>query len=419
MALNGSYKLSDGWSLQGGVYGRSFRQDHLDGNDGDFEGCSRSAANPLFGTLCLEDDDFPSAVRPPAAAFQVQALNGTPIGCPPLVAGQTKLCNGIAYGTLDRTATRTTTGGISVQAVREGPVWGHVNVFTVGASYDRSTVRFSSNSTLALIFPDLSVRTDGGIPGEGQLLKTGGNIAYTPVVLHATVDAGGVYAVDTFDITDRLFLTLSGRFNSQQVKTTDQTGVSPDLNGSHRFERFNPAAGLAWKLAEGVTAYGGYAETNRAPTPLELSCSDPLKPCLLENALVADPPLNQVVSHTWQAGVRGGTAAGGGRIDWRLGGYRADNDDDIVGLASAIQGRGSFANVPKTRRQGRWRRRSTGAAAAGAPLRRRPTPRRPIGSPATCRHPTVRSPTTTATSRCGPATASAASRGTGTRLEAT
>ena len=170
--------------------------------------------------------------------------------------------------------------------------------------------------------------------------------------LRAETRAFGAYATDTVDLTDTLFMTLSGRFNAIRVETADRTGAAPDLNGRHRFDRFNPGAGLAWKLADGLTAYGGYAETNRAPTPLELSCSNPVKPCLLENALVSDPPLNQVVSRSWQAGLRGTSNLASGRLHWRLGAFRSDNDDDIVALASAIQGRGSYANVPRTRRQG-------------------------------------------------------------------
>jgi iron complex outermembrane receptor protein len=166
------------------------------------------------------------------------------------------------------------------------------------------------------------------------------------------VEDTGLYATDTFDLAPRLFLTLSGRFNLQRLSTDDLTGASPDLTGRHRFERFNPAAGLAWQATDWVTLYGGYAETNRAPTPLELSCSDPTRPCLLENALVADPPLKQVVSRTWQAGLRGGFDAETARLDWRLGVFRSDNADDIIALASAIQGRGTFANVPRTRREG-------------------------------------------------------------------
>jgi iron complex outermembrane receptor protein len=351
VALNGAWRASDAWSLQGGIYARSFRQSHLDGNDGNFEGCSRAPGNPLTGTLCLQNDAFPDSLALPVSAFQVQSLNGTPIGCPPLVPGQTKLCNGVPYGTLDRTRTEAATYGVSLAASRDGPLLGHGNAFAAGASYEHSRVRFSSSSTLAQIFPDLGVRPEG-VPGAGQVIKTAGDIAYTPVELHASVDDTGIYATDTFDLTPRLFLTLSGRFNSQRLSTSDLSGHSPELNGSHRFERFNPAAGLAWKAIDWLTLYGGYAETNRAPTPLELSCSDPTRPCLLENALVSDPPLKQVVSRTWQAGLRGGAEAAGGHLDWRIGGFWSDNTDDIVALASVIAGRGSFANVPKTRREG-------------------------------------------------------------------
>jgi iron complex outermembrane receptor protein len=352
VALNGSWKASDAWTVQGGAYARTFRQSHLDGNDGNFEGCSGRATNPLFGTLCLQNDAFPDSLGVPAAAFQVQSLGGVPVGCPPLVAGQTKPCNGVPYGTTDRTKTEATTYGVSLAVTRDGPLGGHGNAFSAGASFEHSRVRFSSNSTLALIFPDLSVRTNGGAPGVGQLIKTAGDIAYTPVELHATVEDTGLYATDTFDLTPALFLTVSGRFNSQGLSTDDLTGSSPDLSGRHRFERFNPAAGLAWKASDAVTLYGGYAETNRAPTPLELSCSDPTRPCLLENALVSDPPLKQVVSRTWQAGLRGGAGAGGGHLDWRLGGFWTQSANDIVALASVIQGRGTFANVSKTRREG-------------------------------------------------------------------
>jgi iron complex outermembrane receptor protein len=353
LALNGAFKASDAWSLQASVYGRVFSQSHADGNNGNFQGCSARPDDPLFATLCVQDGDFPAALRPPPAAFQVLGANGLPIGCPPPVAGQAAPCDGIPYGTLDRTRTRTTTAGASVQATRSAPLFGRRNLFAAGLSFDESHVRFAADSTLGLIFPDLGVRAAADeVPGAGQVIHSAGAIAYSPVSIGSTAQAFGLYATDTLDLTNRLFLTLSGRFNGIEVSVADRTGVSPDLNGRHRFDRFNPAAGLAWKLTDAITVYGGYAETNRAPTPLELSCSNPLKPCLLENALVSDPPLKQVVSRTWQAGLRGTADAGGGRLDWRLGAYASDNDDDIVALASALQGRGSYANVPRTRRRG-------------------------------------------------------------------
>ena len=63
--------------------------------------------------------------------------------------------------------------------------------------------------------------------------------------------------------------------------------------------------GATYKLTPNITFYGDFAVANRAPTPLELGCSDPLRPCLIDNALVGDPDLQQVVSYTFEAGLRG------------------------------------------------------------------------------------------------------------------
>jgi outer membrane receptor protein involved in Fe transport len=104
-----------------------------------------------------------------------------------------------------------------------------------------------------------------------------------------------------------------------------------------------------------LTAYGGYSEANRAPTPLELGCASPTNPCILATFLVADPPLQQVVSHTFEAGFRGSHEfnADLGTLSWKFGGFRATNTNDILSIpAPNDQGFGYFANVGSTRRQG-------------------------------------------------------------------
>jgi len=73
---------------------------------------------------------------------------------------------------------------------------------------------------------------------------------------------------------------------------------------------------------------------------------------LIESFLVADPPLKQVVGRTWEVGLRGSGRVLDGALDWKLGLFRTDSSDDIVQVASVIQGRGVFQNVPETRRQG-------------------------------------------------------------------
>jgi len=53
-----------------------------------------------------------------------------------------------------------------------------------------------------------------------------------------------------------------------------------------------------------------------------------------------------------KVGLRGDVPVLDGTLDWKLGLFRIDSSDDIIQVASVIQGRGSFQNVPETRRQG-------------------------------------------------------------------
>ena len=111
--------------------------------------------------------------------------------------------------------------------------------------------------------------------------------------------------------------------------------------------------GGTYKITPEVTAYAGYSEANRAPTPLELACADPARPCIVAAFLIADPPLKQVVSRTVEAGFRGTKELNIGTLGWKIGGFRATNADDILAIPSPeVQGFGYFQNVGRTRRQG-------------------------------------------------------------------
>jgi len=353
LALNGRYALSETWSLQGNVYGRGFRQAHVDGNAAEFERCSNSSSPQFRDHLCLEDGGFP---RPSPVttvfrdSFAILDQHNNPIPCP---AGTGDACAAIPYGTIDRTETKAVTVGLSVQATNTGDVVGHGNHFTVGASLDRGAVDFTARSRLGFINRDLSVTSTGpGAPGLGAIIHTLGDVGFGPVDVTATNTYYGVYAVDTFDLAERLSITLGGRVNVATIRLRDQLGTSPELNGDATYRRFNPLAGVAYTIVPGVSAYAGYSESNRVPTPLENGCSNPLRPCLLESFLVADPPLKQVVGKTYEVGLRGDVRVFDGALDWKLGVFRTDSVDDIVQVASVIRGRGSFQNVPETRRQG-------------------------------------------------------------------
>ncbi len=345
LGINGVFNITPTWTVQANAYVRRFIQSHVDGNDSDFENCSASSS--FRGFLCLEDDAWGTPPGGKTRAWRDQFVildsNGRTI---PFAGAAT------AYGIIDRTWSRTTTAGGSVQATNKEKLGGRDNYFAIGASIDHSWISFQSNSTLGFIFPDLRVGTEAAIAGMGAIIRTGGSLGFAPTNITAENNYVGIYAIDTFNITPELALTAGARMNLADVKTTDQTGTAPQLNSAHQFFRINPVVGLAYTLPNNTTIYGGYSEANRAPTPLELACSDPLQPCLLENSLVADPPLKQVVARTFEAGVRGSIAAGPGSFDWKVAAFRTDLTNDIVSIASVLQGRGYYANVPGSRRQG-------------------------------------------------------------------
>ncbi len=343
-AFGGKFEVASHWELQGGIYLRRFTQRHVDGNAANFERCDDSSS--FSGQLCLAGEGFEPPPGGPSAAFLDQFAivdsGGAPIA---YVAG-------VPYGTIDRTATRATTIGTSLQMTSDASLLGHANYFTLGGSVDYSRVRFSATSELGLIGPDLFVGSSA-IPGSGAVVRTRGDLGYAPVALAARNAAYGFFAVDAFDITPNLVATLGARFNVADLSSNDRTGTAPELTGRHRYRRLNPAAGLVYKIDPSLAVYGQYAEANRAPTPLELNCADPDRPCLLENSLVADPPLKQVVVRAYEAGIRGTDRAGGRSIiTWKAGAFRSDSRNDIIALASTIHGRGYFANVANTRRQG-------------------------------------------------------------------
>jgi iron complex outermembrane recepter protein len=318
----GSYRLSDTWTVSGNAYVRSFRQQHVDGNTSDVQPCN--PLGPDNGLLCFGDN-----------TTRLIDQNGKPV---PDILG------GAIPGSIDRTRTNAVTVGGTVQAATSDKLFGRENQFVVGASLDHGNVRFKASSELGTIGNDLFITGTGVI-----IAQPDGAVA--PVDLKTRNTYYGFYLTDTIDLTSRLSLTAGGRFNLAQINLEDQLGV--DLNGSHQFSRFNPVIGATYKLTPNMTVYAGYSEANRAPTPAELACSDPARPCLLDNFLVSDPTLKQVVSRTYEAGIRGQFAPGKNeRFSWSFGVFTTDSADDIIRVLSEIAGRGFFQNAGTTRRQG-------------------------------------------------------------------
>jgi len=214
----------------------------------------------------------------------------------------------------------------------------------MGAGLDGATARFAAGTSIGA----LGIAREFLGPGVAVNSPDAG---ITPVSVHVRQRNWNLYVSDTLDVTDALSVTLSGRYDSTEVRLRDQLG--DELNGDHRFASFNPGAGLTYQLSGGLTTYVGLAFASRAPTPAELSCADPDAPCSLTNFFVSDPPLERVDARSIEAGLRGlGDWPTGGRLYWHLGVYRTDVRRDIQFIASGTVGRGYFTNVGDTRREG-------------------------------------------------------------------
>jgi outer membrane receptor protein involved in Fe transport len=300
-------------------------------------------------------------------------------------------------------STKQDTIGTNIQFSNFDNLMGHANNMTVGGVYDHSRIRYTQNTQLARLInyqvvstPNLRYPTSGS-SGYFAVQNDG---LISNVNLKADTDNFSIFGTDNFEVNEKLNVTVSGSYNVAfidqkgsnnqylnddggatwavdatsgfynpgytfptsgytqvgDVYTRNSTGVaySPapdtqDLGGKHHYSRFNPALGFNYNPYNELGFFGGYNESMRAPTPIELSCADPLSPCNLPTGFNGDPDLKAVVSKTWEGGARGKLLDN--KIAWSMAVYRTENNNDIQ-FATASPTTGYFHNVGKTERKG-------------------------------------------------------------------
>jgi outer membrane receptor protein involved in Fe transport len=228
------------------------------------------------------------------------------------------------------------------------------NQFSAGATWDRGSVDYTQNTQYGYLNPNYTITgvqawQDGSTNEDGTPVDSRVN-------LHGITPNWSLYFTDTLTLAKTFNVTVSGRYNRFTVNNTDR--INPiagpgSLDGDYVFQRFNPAVGLTWSPVASVNAYARYSQGSRAPTAIELGCADPANPCSLPNALASDPPLQQVVTDTWEVGLRGKPEISVLRnLNWNVGAFRAENRNDILFVSSVQLGTGYFQNFAKTRREG-------------------------------------------------------------------
>ena len=314
VSLQGSFDLAATRTLSASIYHRKVNTGSYNGDSTDSEECATD------DDLLCDDDGEP-----------ILDQNGEP------VSSDFDAINNISHR-------RQTSNGGTAQLSISDPVGGFDNQLVVGAEHIRGRLRFDSAVEASFLQDNLVTARDTGV-----------FIPAADLLVRSRTSSTGVYFTDTLSLSNRLAVTVSGRWNRIRTKIDDLTGENPDLNGRHRFSRFNPAAGATYQLTSAINLYGGYSESTRAPTPVELTCSDEDAPCRLPNQFLADPPLDQVVAHSWELGLRGTFGQEDtSRVTWHAGAFTTTNTDDILfqTTGGASSNEGFFANVGDTRRRG-------------------------------------------------------------------
>ena len=322
--LNATYALSDTTSLQGVAYYSNLTQRVSNGATEEVAPCSTFGADNA-GLLC-NDDGTPVTTRGGGAVSD--------------------FLHGATYSGLVLEGLQAQSYGASAQVANDASVFGMKNHLVVGASFDGSNAVFDASTQIG----GFDTNGNGYVgPGVVQDQLSEGTV---PVTVATRTRYVGVFGVDVLSLLPRLDLSLGGRFNNAEIDSFDKLGTA--LTGQHSYSRFNPTAGLTYTVAPALQAYGSYSETNRAPTPTELSCSSAANPCSLLNFFIGDPNLKQVVARTFELGLRGRIAnLDGGRFSWNADFYHTNDQDDLIFQTTSYNPNLAFyTNAGRSLRQG-------------------------------------------------------------------
>ncbi len=334
--LEGSNKVSDAMRLAGNVFYRKLDTDTFNGDGTVFEECEFVDDEGEEEEVLVEEDflDVDGDGECSAAGDDdielVLDLDGNPI------PGE---LDGMQLDAINNIGRREQEShGASAQLDLQSDLAGGNNLI-VGIAYSQGKTNFTSAVEVARLLENRAT-TRSGIFARDFVTD-----------VRSELTNASIYFVDTLRLSESFAITASGRYDDTNIELSDLSGESPELDGDHDFSRFNPAIGLTFRAGPATTLYASYGESTRAPSPVELACASEEAPCNLPNAFLADPPLEQVVAKSIEAGLRGGGSEG---LRWHVGGFYTINHDDILfqttgGPQANV---GFFDNVGDTRRAG-------------------------------------------------------------------
>ncbi len=345
--LTGDHRFSDTVSFAGNVFYRAIRTRTFNGDIND----------DALGKDLYQPDAAERAALTAAGYSGVPVAGETQANTPfprwrciadvLLNSAPNETCTGLA----NRSRTRQREFGATAELTLKTPVGGGFNALTLGAGYVNGRSVFVQSSQFGYLAPDRGIVPVTGAGAFADGTQDSETAFDARVGLTGRTTTLSAYALDALDVSRTVHVDLSARYDRTVVHNRDALqpgGGTGSLNGDHGFTRVNPAIAVRWSATKAFAIDAALAQTSRAPSAIELGCADPDSPCRLPNALAGDPPLDQVVARTVEAGI---TADLHG-IALRLGAFRTVSRDDILFVADDTAGFGYFRNFGKTRRQG-------------------------------------------------------------------
>ena len=335
LALNGSHWVNNDVMLSGNAY---YRKSNRHTKNGDLYESEMDAGDPheIYGSLLTCAD----------------------------ASGECELKGSV----LNTSHTKQDNYGLAGQVTFNQDFMGMKNQFIAGTGFDYSLIRFRQNELVNLSSETEGAvtRTSGGASAESStpvwdssreaILAGVGSLPQTQTVgLTGKQWTASLFATDTLSLNDKWHLNAGVRYNHTKVDNDDtlrgSLAQSPrSLTAVDDYKRLNPSIGITHTPTDRLSIFGTYSESSRAPTSIELGCSNPAYGCLLPSAMADDPPLKQVVAKTYDFGARGSLTD---EIKWNASIYHAMNHQDLQFIrAGNSTSRGYYSNVGRTERQG-------------------------------------------------------------------
>jgi outer membrane receptor protein involved in Fe transport len=332
LALNGSHWVNNDVMLSGHTY---YRRSNRHTRNGDLYEGGWEDQNILLGSNYDADDDDIDDIE-------------------------------LIGSVMNRTKTKQDNLGFTLQAAFNQDLMGKKNQFIAGVGYDYSKIRFNQSRVVNLSEDSEFINNDellytfsenNQIFDANRAFSSAGNglRPEDPTThLKSKQQTYSIFATDTLSINQQWHLNAGMRYNYTRINNRDQMNPDPadpdgSLTADATYARVNPTVGLTFTPTDKSAIFGSYSESSRAPTSIELGCSNPARPCLLPAAMADDPPLRQVVAKTYDFGARGYLTDS---IKWNASVYHTVNHRDIQFVRAELRNHGYFSNVGRTQRQG-------------------------------------------------------------------